>query len=396
MINKFLHPNGGSETYIFRLGSHLQEQGHDVQYFGMEHEGRCVGNAVNAYTRDMDLHSCSGLSKLTYAFKTIYSIEARKKIRKVLDDFGPDVCHLNNFNYQLTPSIIVEIVKWRKQTKKKCKIIFTAHDYQLICPNHMMNNPGTHANCEKCLGGHYFNCMKHKCIHRSRAKSMIGTVEAYFWHWMGIYRSIDTVICCSAFMKSKMDTDPTFQDKTVVLHNFCEKTDHVQVDKKEYVLYFGRFSWEKGIRTLIDACMQLPDISFVVAGAGTYERELSALPNVTNVGFKHSDGLDQIIREARFSICPSECYENCPFSIMESQVRGTPVLGAAIGGIPELILDGINGRLFESGNAKDLKRVIQEMYMDEDKLQVYTKNCVDLQRDTVEGYCERLIKIYGT
>lgn len=73
MINKFLYPNGGSETYIFKLGDYLKSQGHEVQYFGMEHEGRCVGNAVDAYTSDMDFHGGSKLSKLTYPIKTIYS-----------------------------------------------------------------------------------------------------------------------------------------------------------------------------------------------------------------------------------------------------------------------------------------------------------------------------------
>ena len=141
MINKFLYPNGGSETYIFKLGEYLEMQGHKVEYFGMEHKGRCVGNNVNAYTSDMDFHGGSKLAKLTYPLKTIYSNEARRQIRKVLDDFKPDVCHLNNFNYQLTPSIILEIVKWRKQTGNNCKIIFTAHDYQLICPNHQLKNP---------------------------------------------------------------------------------------------------------------------------------------------------------------------------------------------------------------------------------------------------------------
>ena len=160
IINKFLYPNGGSETYIFKLGEALEQHGHEVQYFGMEHEGRCVGNRVNAYTSGMDFHGGSKLSKLTYPIKTIYSKEARVQLRKVLDDFKPDVCHLNNFNYQLTPSIILEIVKWRKETGRDCKIIFTAHDYQLVCPNHMLNNPNTHQNCEKCLGGHWVKMEK--------------------------------------------------------------------------------------------------------------------------------------------------------------------------------------------------------------------------------------------
>ena len=59
IINKFLHRNGGSETYIFKLGEALEQHGHEVQYFGMEHEGRCVGNRVNAYTSDMDFHGGS-------------------------------------------------------------------------------------------------------------------------------------------------------------------------------------------------------------------------------------------------------------------------------------------------------------------------------------------------
>ena len=138
LINKFLHPNGGSETYIFKLGDFLKEQGHEVQYFGMEHEGRCVGNRVNVYTSDMDFHQGSMLAKLTYPVKTIYSSEARKKLRLVLDDFRPDVCHINNFNYQLTPSMILEIAKWRRESGRKCRIVYTAHDYQLVCPNHML------------------------------------------------------------------------------------------------------------------------------------------------------------------------------------------------------------------------------------------------------------------
>ena len=87
-----MYPNGGSETYIFKLGEALEQHGHEVQYFGMEHEGRCVGNRVNAYTSDMDFHGGSKLNKLTYPIKTIYSKEARAQLRKVLDDFKPDVC----------------------------------------------------------------------------------------------------------------------------------------------------------------------------------------------------------------------------------------------------------------------------------------------------------------
>lgn len=391
IINKFLYPNGGSETYIFKLGDFLKTIGHEVQYFGMEHEGRCVGNAVNAYTSDMDFHSGSKLDKFTYPIKTIYSKEARIQIRKVLDDFQPDVCHINNFNYQLTPSIILEINKWRRQVGKKCRIVFTAHDYQLVCPNHMCNNPNTHENCEKCLGGHYVNCIKGKCIHGSTLKSFIGTMEAYFWNMKGTYRHIDKIICCSYFLKTKMDTNPIFAERTVTLHNFIDKLEWKDYDKKDYILYFGRFSTEKGIGTLIQVAKELSEYSFIFAGTGPLADDINDVKNIKNVGFKTGVELEVLIREAKFSIYPSEWYENCPFSVMESQMYGTPVLGANIGGIPELIKVGKTGELFESGNKEDLRNKIINMF---EKAECYSKNCEHIEFIDTSVYVEKLIKIY--
>ncbi len=395
LINKFLYPNGGSETYIFKLGDYLKSIGHEVQYFGMEHEGRIVGNSAESYTTDMDFHGGSKIAKLFYPVKTIYSREARKKIRTVLDDFQPDVCHLNNFNYQLTPSIILEIVKWRKKAKKECKILFTAHDYQLVCPNHMCNNPNTGANCEKCLGGHYFNCFKGKCIHGSSAKSLIGTAESVFWKMKNAYKYLDTIICCSEFLKSKMDTDKRFASKTVAMHNFVDEAERTKTEKEDYVLYFGRFSKEKGIETLMQVAKELPDISFIFAGTGPLEESIKDISNVANVGFKKGEELQNLIRKARFTVYPSEWYENCPFSVMESQMYGTPVLGANIGGIPELIEVGKTGELFESGNAEDLKEKISALWADKEKLNNYASNCADIKFDTIEEYCEKLIEFYN-
>lgn len=394
MVNKFLYPNGGSETYIFKLGRHLISEGYEVQYFGMEHKGRCVGNNIEAYTSDMDFHCGSKLSKITYPIKTIYSSEARKKIRLVLDDFKPDVVHINNFNYQLTPSIILEVRKWEKQTGNRVKIIFTAHDYQLICPNHMMNNPNNHNNCEKCVGGKFINCTKGKCIHGSIAKSIIGTVEGYFWKINGVYKEIDTIICPSCFMKKRMDTNPVFKEKTVTLHNFIDAVEWRETEKKDYVLYFGRFSKEKGIETLIEACKQLGDIKFVFAGTGPLEEELSSVSNIENVGFQKGKALEKLIREARFSVYTSEWYENCPFSVMESQMYGTPVLGANIGGIPELIQVGKTGELYESGNIQQLKDKINRLWENKELTKIYSENCRKIEFDTIDKYCEKMLQVF--
>jgi glycosyltransferase involved in cell wall biosynthesis len=391
LINKFLYPNGGSETYIFKLGQQLMDMGHEVQYFGMEHQGRVVGNRVEAYTTDMDFHGGSKLAKLIYPIKTIYSSEARKKLRLVLEDFQPDVCHLNNFNYQLTPSIILEIRKW----SKTCRIVYTAHDYQLVCPNHMCRTVTSNENCEKCLGGHFINCAKHKCIHNSRLKSAIGTMEATFWKLKGVYKHLDTVICCSRFMKTKLDTYPVLAGKTVAMHNFMEPVEAKAVTKQAYVLYFGRFSQEKGISTLIKVAEELPDVQFIFAGSGPLENQVNSVANIKNVGFQSGEALKKLVREAQFTVYPSEWYENCPFSVMESQVYGTPVLGAQIGGIPELIEPGKTGLLFESGNAADLKRKIEMMWNAPEMLKEMSENCTPDRFTSLERYTQELMKYYA-
>lgn len=394
LVNKFLYPNGGSEKYLFELGSFMQSNGFEIQYFGMEHPDRTAGNSVGAYTTNMDFHGGSKLDKIFYPVKTIYSKEARHKIRMVLDDFQPDVCHLNNFNYQLTPSIILEIVKWRNETGSKCKIIYTAHDLQLVCPNHLMTNPVTGENCDRCLGSRYINCISGRCIHGSLAKSVVGAAEAWYWNAVKVYRNFDAVICPSCFLAEKLSTNPVLKDKIIVLHNFIDIAKPQITSKRDYVLFYGRYSKEKGIETLLKVADELPEVNFVFAGNGILKNEIEKRNNIENKGFLSGKELIDIIAGARFTVVPSECYENCPFTVMESQMYGTPVLGADIGGIPELIDVGKTGELFESGNVSELKSAIQNLISDNNKLTEYTNNCRFVSFNSIEKYFEKLMAIY--
>ena len=390
IVNKFLYPNGGSETYIFKLGAALKALGHEVEYFGMEHEGRIVSNSAGQYTSDMDFHTSNKLTQLTYPLKTIYSKEARKKIAVVLDDFKPDVVHLNNFNYQLTPSIIYAVKDYEKKSKKKVKIIYTAHDYQLVCPNHMMMDSNGNI-CEDCIGGNFTNCLKKSCIHSSKAKSLVGMCEAELYKSLKTYRYIDCVICPSAFMKTKLDFNPYLKGKTVVLHNFIDEIEKKKSEKKGYVLYFGRYAKEKGIDTLLKA----KDINFVFAGSGDLKDKIGSSPNVEDLGFKSGEELENLIRGALCSVYPSVWYENCPFSVMESIMYGTPVVGANIGGIPELIDEGKTGFLFEAKNVKSLEDAINKIVKNPSLAQQMQENCLNKNFDTQQTYTQKYLDIIG-
>ena len=395
IVNKFLYPNGGSETYIFEIGRQLKEMGNEVQYFGMEHEGNVVGNHANSYTSNMDFHG-GKLSKLLYPFKIIYSTEARKKIRAVLEDFKPDVVHLNNFTYQITPSILYEIREFEKQTGHKIKIAATVHDPQLVCPNHMLINGKTGKACELCLSGQFRHCAKGKCIHGSTVKSILGMVESRLYRSLHAYRMIDVVLCPSYFIESKLKQNPDLNGRTKMLRNFISVQEPTgKKAEAPYVLYFGRFSEEKGIHTLVKAAKELPEIPFVFAGNGPFEQEVNEVENIENKGFTTGRDLSDLIANASFSLIASECFENCPFAVMESQTLHTPVIGAGIGGIPELIHVGVDGELFESGNVEDLKDKIHALWQNEELVQKYRKNCGAIQYDSLREYCEKLLEEYS-
>ncbi len=394
MVNKFLYPNGGSETYIFKLGEELQRRGHEVQYFGMEHEGRVVGNRAGLYTSDMDFHT-GKLRKLLYPFKIIYSFEAKRKMGEVLRDMNPDVVHLNNINFQLTPSVIYAVRSYEKKTGRRVKLVYTAHDYQWVCPNHMMRIPATGKICFACRDGHFGACSKNRCIHNSRVKSLLGTVEAKLYMRRRTYGMVDIIICPSEFMKRQLDTNPLLAEKTVMMRNFVQKPaeDAGRGDADaDYVLYFGRFSEEKGIGTLLAACKALSDIPFVFAGSGPLEEQVAKVKNVENKGFVTGETLHRLIAGARFSVYPSEWYENGPFSVMESLMYGTPVLVSDLGGAPELVQAGRTGELFRGGDAEELTAHIRELWEQPELCRRYRENCKDIKFDTIGEYCDKIVR----
>ena len=446
IVNKFLYPNGGSETYIFKIGEELRRQGHEVQYFGMEHEGRIVGNRVGVYTADMDFHG-GGAARLLYPFRILYSREARKKLRLVLEDFRPDAVHLNNINFQLTPSVIDEVRAFDRRRKKAAasqgeeapkptRIVYTAHDYQWICPNHTLQIPSTGKLCELCTHGDFSNCVKNRCIHNSRMRSLLGTMEALLYKYKKTYAQVDKIICPSDFMNRMLSRNPVFAGKTVTMHNFIDFEDggidgKPQVSAKQditvlevsaehnfaewkateitamtveaihrpYILYFGRYSMEKGVRTLLGACRELPEVDFVFAGKGELQAEVAALPNVEDRGFLSGTALMETIRGAQLVVFPSEWYENCPFSVMEAQALGVPVLASDLGGTPELICrtqGQETGELFHGGDGDALAKKLLALWNDPQRCARYGRNARAWMKrfDTAERYVGKLLDMY--
>lgn len=392
MVNKFLYPNGGSETYMFKLGKYLSSLGHEVQYFGMSDDRNIVGNSANSYTSNMDFRNGKKkkIFEIKYPFKIIYSNEAKKKIKIVLENFQPDVVHMNNINFQLTPSIIYEI------KKHGIPMVQTVHDPQIACPNHRLYVEKTGKICEKCVSGSYINCLKSKCMQGSTVKSLISTIESYYYHIRNTYNLVDMYICPSKFISEIIKKGRVKDSRISVMYNFSDQIPELpeKLDTKPYVLYFGRLSQEKGINTLVSVCKRLPNIKFIFAGIGPLVDELRDISNIEFVGFKKGKDLQILIRNAAFSLYPSEWYENCPLSVIESQALGTPVIGSDLGGTKELIDHEQTGLIFKGGDAEKLKCAIVQLWEDSE-LRMHMQNaCLNKKNNTIDIYSNQLLTLY--
>ncbi|MBR6720294.1 MAG: glycosyltransferase [Clostridia bacterium] len=392
MVNKFLYPRGGSESYMLYLAEYLKKIGHEVQFFGMYDENNTVANNAGLYTTNMDFHS-EGLKRFLYPFKIIYSFEAKRKIMQVIDDFKPDIVHMNNINFQLTPSIIYGV------KKKGIPLVQTVHDYQMICPNHLLYNFDKNIPCEKCVGGSLSNCIKNKCIHSSTVKSIIGVIEAKLFSLLKTYKKVDLFICPSNFLEKKLlSAKAYYKGKTKTIHNFINKEQFKssELTGEDYIVFVGRLSKEKGIENIAGASKLLPEYKFVIAGSGPDEDMLKDIPNVKLAGFLTGDELTSLMGKAKVLLLPSVCYENCPLSILEAHSMGVPVVTMNSGGMAELVKDGVTGTLVTEPTPEGIASSIKKTLENNDYYNQLKENCKKEKGNilSVESYAEILIKEY--
>ena len=238
--------------------------------------------------------------------------------------------------------------------------------------------------------------------------SAVMAAEQYFRNaFFNPARYIDGFIYVSNFAKDIQEKYmPALKSKpNITLYNFStsisDNSKSMPADR--YYLYFGRLSYEKGVRTLLGAFKDLPQCKLKVVGTGPKEAELRALADnekmqsVEFLGYKQGEELADLVRNAYFVIVPSEWYENNPMTIIEAYSVGTPVIGARIGGIPEIIVEGETGFLFESGNVESLGKVIAKtMALAKNEYEALSSGCLRFAHNNLspESYYPRLMAFY--
>ncbi len=387
LANKFYYPRGGDCIYTLNLEQLLKQHGHETAIFAMQHPESLPTSWSQYFPSEVKFSPGAGMVEAI--LRPFGTKEVKKKFRQLLDDFKPDVVHLNNIHSQLSP-VIAQLAH-----EKGIRVVWTIHDNKLVCPRYDCIRNGE--RCELCFEDK-FNCFRYRCMKGSLPGSLLGYVEAKKWDVTTIGRMVDTFVAPSKFMKKTLVKGHFPSSQITALCNFIDlsKVTDVSFRKEDYYCYLGRLSSEKGIETLLEAASQL-SYKLKVIGGGPLEDELRSkyhFENTDYLGQQPWTMVKEVVSKARFCVLPSECYENNPLSVIESQCLGTPVLGANIGGIPELIEEGKSGMLFESRNADDLKEKIRQMFNTSFDYEALAKEA--RERYSADNYYNEIMKIYNS
>ena len=338
LVNKFYYPRGGDCMVVLNTEAMLRECGVEAEVFAMQYPDNLPARFNDRFASEVSFSGGAG-NKLHALRRTLGMDDVQQRFEAVLDDFKPDVVHLHNIHSYLSP------VVGQLAHRRGIRVVWTLHDYKLLCPRYDCLRDGK--PCEQCFTGNKQGVLTHRCMKGSLPASVVARMEAIKWNRRVLEQNTDLFVCPSRFMAEKMQKGGFDASKMVVLNNFLDpvklrqyQTMQTDTDRKAHYCYVGRLSSEKGVQDLLAVASGLP-YRLKVAGGGPLEQELrqqyARCENIEFLGMLDAQAVARLLAESRFSVMPSQCYDNNPLSVVESLFAGTPVAGSDIGGIPELI-----------------------------------------------------------
>ncbi len=394
--NKYNYPFSGTEVYLFELMELMREQGHGVALFSMA-DPRGEPTPFDEYfVPHIDFKAKSGWwQKARRAGHAIYSREARRRIRAMIEEFRPDVAHVRNIYHHLSPSILWEL------KAQRVPVVYHLNDFKLLCPSYNLVSQGE--ACEACKGGEFWHALRPRCYPGMGARMTL-TTEAYVHRWLGTYRKcVDLFLAPSRFVRDKFVEHGWDGDKFEVLPHF--QTVHTLRESKgdgAPLLYFGRLSAEKGVDDLLRSMQQVPQMRLIIAGDGPQRgelQELAASLGLSNVEFVGQVGLaerDSLIAKSRFTVLPSHAYETLGKTILESYAEGRAVVASDLGSRRELVHQGVTGFLYRTGDVNQLAAAIQSLGSKPELAEKMGRAGWEKVRQchTPEGHYQKLLSLY--
>ena len=356
-ISQNHYVRGGSDRYFFTLGELLQKHGHLVIPFTAASPKNEPTEWEQYFPPAADFDSPGPIDLMRF----LYSRNAAKSLQRLLNNTNVDIAHFHIYHGKLTTSIL-GVLK-----KAGIPLIQTLHDYKLTCP--VATYLSDDKICEACEGRHFWRALPKRCNRGSFARTALSVTDSYVSRFLGSVDKFDHFISVSNFHRRKMIQHGIPEENISTVHNFTDVSDITpNFSIGEYILYFGRVDRSKGILTLIEAAAPLKQIPLYIAGEGEAMPEVQQIiaqkgcEHIHLLGFKQGDELRELILNSICTVLPSEWYENCPMSVLESFAYGKPVIGTHIGGIPELITDTVDGFLVPPAETEALREKLLWMF----------------------------------
>ncbi len=365
-VNKFLYRRGGAESYLLDLAQAQRAAGHEVAFLAMEHPDNQPDPNADLFPSRMELDPppAGTVARLRTAARIVHRPDARVAMAQALDRVRPDVVHLHNIYHQLSPSVLQPLAR------RGVPSVMTLHDYKLVCPTYQLLDHGR--VCEACLPGRFHHAVTRRCNRGSLAGSALSAVETGLHRATGAYDAVDVLVCPSSFLRAKMVQGGLPPARLAHLPNFCDlETIAPATAPGRGVLYAGRLSHEKGVDVLLDAVRHLPaDLPVTIAGDGPEraaleERAARVAPGrVVFLGRVGAAELHERMRAASVVVVPSRWYENQPMTVLEAYGTARPVVASRIGGLPELVDDGVTGALVDHDDPRALAEAVRILTVD--------------------------------
>src|SRR3989344_3600610 len=365
-INKFYYRRGGAENHFLDLCELLENHGENVVPFAMKHPKNLPTVYNKNFVSNIDLEKV-GISSMLKSGRIFYSLEAKRKISKLINREKPDIAHAHLIYHQLSPSILVAL------KKKKVPVVMTLSDWKLICPNYLLFTEGK--ICTRCKNKKYRQAWEHCCSDNSCWKSAVIAAEAYFHHARGYYENlIDLFVAPSEFVKDMFVDFGWPAEKIIVLPYFLSPSierigEPRAAPKNPRFAYLGRLEEVKGVQELVESwIVQNIPYDLDIYGDGSLMPTLkiilerSSQKNIFLHGFVDRDEVNKkIAKEITALIAPSIYYESFGLITIEAWAKGVPILANNCGVLAELVKKSGAGLLFDVKNGNDLLEKIKKI-----------------------------------
>jgi len=357
ILHNRYHQQGGEDLVALAEAQLLRSHGIEVRQFEADNHpaaGRRASGAVRL------------------VLSAAWSRDSYEAVRKLCDEFRPQVAHVHNFWMRLSPSVHAACRESGAAT------VQTLHNFRLLCANALLLRSGR--PCEDCLGRSPWRGVVRRCYRGSFlasaavARMMVVNRRQGTWE-----RHVDAFIALTRFSRSKFIAGGLPPGRILIKPNFVEDSGQPASppSASDVVVYAGRLSEEKGVRTLVSAWARGELRRYgrlLILGDGpartSLEDHASSLrlssPNVVFAGKRSASEARQAVANARAVVAPSICFENFPTVLAEAFCCGRPAVVSDLGALAEIVRHGTEGLTVEAGNEAALSGALETILRDGD------------------------------